>query len=129
MIWLFVRGHGRGRMKTMPALWASWKHECCSSKIHISEQRGEQLLLLNHQQVICLYRRVCACVCHQLCLLVYILQRPQSPSLVKATLELPASRGRSKSSTCPRRKAARSGFTPVLHYFKCLRRLLCIKDF
>ncbi len=114
VIWLFVHGHGRGRMKTMSVLWASWKHECCSCKIHLSEQRGEQLLcwIINKSSV-CTAGYVH--VCRQVCLLIFFLQRPQSPSLVKATLELPASRGRSKSSTCPRRRAARSGLTPVLH--------------
>lgn len=44
MICVFVHGHGRGRMKTLPSLWTSRKHECCSCKIHISDQRGERLL-------------------------------------------------------------------------------------
>lgn len=116
MICVSVHGHCRCRMKTMSALWASWKHECCSSKIHTSERRGEQVLC-SHQQIICLSRRVCACVCHlpKLFSLECFLQRPQSPSLVQVTQELPASRGRSRSSTSHRRRAARSDCTSFLH--------------
>lgn len=116
MICVFVHGHCRCRMKTMSALRASWKHECCSSKIHTSERRAEQVLC-SHQQIICLSRRVCACVCHlpKLCSLEFFLQRPQSPSLVQVTQELPASRGRSRSSTSHRRRVARSDCTSLLH--------------
>lgn len=40
------------------------------------------------------------------------LQRPPFPSQVRATRELPASRGKNKSSTSPRRRAARSELNP-----------------
>lgn len=57
--------------------------------------------------------RSCPCVCHQppaFCLMWS--QRPQSPSQVRGTRERPASRGKSKSSTSPRRRAARSELAP-----------------
>lgn len=65
----------------------------------------------------CLHHRVCTYLGYQpqLRVVFCFLQRPQCPSLVKDTQELPASRGRSRSFTYPRKREARSGFTSIFH--------------
>lgn len=68
VICVSVHGRGRGKLKTMPALWASWKHECCSSKMHISEQRGEQLLCwIISTSFVCAAGSVCVFVTNASC--------------------------------------------------------------
>lgn len=113
VMWVFVHGHGKSKIKSV---WTSRKRNCCSSKIYANEHN-----FCVYSSTMFVPQGVLSCVCHQpqLCVMVYLLQRRQSRSLVKDTRELLVSRGKSKSSTCPRRRAARSGFTWFLTWWWC----------